>query len=136
MKEIYTQEEFINQAKGLIADINMLEIADHIGSGTLDKWIAGWSAAFKEVLQQLQYQEPGWINVKDKQPPFGEYVEVMIYDDLSDYPEVRVDVAWMPDSEIWISHDDVLCGDVVLWKPLAKPYPLQQMRKILEITKE
>lgn len=62
-----------------------------------------------------------WIPIEKGSPNNDEDVIVSVLDDHGDTPWKYTTVAWLC-NEVWISDNEVLCGSVIAWMPLPKPY--------------
>ena len=61
---------------------------------------------------------------REELPPDNDYVIVTIRDDSGDSPYTYVTIAqyYRIDRDLWIADNDYVCGDIIAWMPLPKPY--------------
>ena len=125
-------EKWIKDMIGYIADVNTKEIADHIANNNLKEWIDSWSNSFSKLVKSVVkcYEEDnGWISVKDIKPQEENPVQILVYDDHFDYPDIYVDTGWRI-NDAWISHDELVEGHVIAWKPLETPLAVKEIREL------
>ena len=67
-----------------------------------------------------------WMLTKDRVPIDNDYVIVTIKDDSGDSPYTYTTVAQYYHrkdfDDFWIADNDYVCGDIIAWMPLPKPY--------------
>lgn len=125
-------EKQIKDMIGYIADVNTKEIADHIANNNLKEWIDSWSNSFSKLVKSVVkcYEEDnGWISVKDIKPQEENLVQILVYDDHFDYPDIYVDTGWRI-NDVWISHDELVESHVIAWKPLEKPLAVKEIKEL------
>lgn len=72
-------------------------------------------------------QQRKWILCKDELPPQNTDVIITVVDKPCRFTKV----GWLM-GETWISDNDKVCGNVVAWMPLPKPY--EEVKSAEEVT--
>ena len=105
-----------NYFKEQLKEYNLQELMENIYVG-----------GFKKGVEKAEQTEQ-WIFCKDKKPPAIENVQIMVVDDHGDNPYVYSTVGWNID-DYWIVDNDIVCGEVVAWKPVSKPLSLNVLKE-------
>ena len=74
---------------------------------------------YDEICKSFDWKIP-----REELPPDNDYVIVTIRDDSGDNPYTYVTIAqyYRIDRDLWIADNDYVCGDIIAWMPLPKPY--------------
>lgn len=134
-------EELIQKMFGYVNDINPKEIASQIESGHLLQWTETWGISFKRLIREVMkcYEDAhGWIFVMEAKPRSEEIVQLLVYDDHGDYPDIYVSCGFRYAinkcgvDDIWISADDtsIFHDSIVAWKPLQEPLKLKELQDL------
>ena len=78
---------------------------------------------YKNLINTLDdlSREISWIPIEDEEPPERQDVIVTVIDDSGDHLYTFSTTAWRLDDH-WISDNESLCGKVIAWMKLPKPY--------------
>ena len=132
-------KEWIEKVFGYIDDVNVKEIGSQISDNNLQRWIEAWGHGFKSLIREIEkcYEKSeGWILLRENAPDEEQIVQILVYDDHADYPDTYSDFGFRIKTngnvltDKWIADNEIVCGDVIAWKPLHKPLSVKELKEL------
>ena len=132
-------KEWIKKVFRYIDDVNVKEIGSQISANNLQRWTEAWGYSFRNLIREIErcYEKSeGWILLSENAPDEDQIVQILVYDDHSDYPDTYSDFGFRVKtngsimSDKWIVNNEIICGDVIAWKPLSKPLSIKELKEL------
>lgn len=83
--------------------------------------ISNKDLVINHLIKQLSYIKPTWVLADRVLPNIDEEVIVSVCDDSGDNSYYYTTTGWLC-HDTWISNNERICGEVIAWAPLPKPY--------------